>query len=130
MKSIGEVAKELSVSTHTLRYYEKIDLLNNIAKSSAGHRLYSVQDIESLKFIKRAQRMQFTLDEIQQLISLDKLIETAKPQAQSLVKSKLKDIDENLREMKKLKVSLKSMLSACESSDTDEKCPIIEGMKK
>jgi len=41
--------------------------------------------------------MQFSLDEIQQLISLDKLIETAKPQAQSLVKSKLKDIDENVK---------------------------------
>lgn len=129
MKSIGEAAQLLDVSTHTLRYYEKISLLAPIAKNSAGRRRYSAMDIERLRFIKRAQRMHFSLDEIRSLIELDKAAFEKKPQAQSLVREKLDEVERGLDDLKQLKIDLSHMLDACMSSDEDEDCPIIEGMK-
>ena len=65
---IGEVATQLSVSTDTLRYYEKIGLLSKVNRTPSGLSVDTDKDISKLKFIKRAQRMNFTLEEISQLL--------------------------------------------------------------
>ena len=130
MNSIGQVAKQLNVSAHTLRYYEKIGLLAPVGKDTGGRRQYQKRDIERVKFIKRAQRMHFSLDEIRSLIDLDQANVTEKPQAQKLVKEKLGEIEESLKDLKQLKKDLSQMLSACISSSDAEDCPIIEGMKE
>lgn len=130
MNTIGHVAKQLGVSSHTLRYYEKIGLLPPINKDTAGRRHFSLADIEQIKFIKRAQRMRFSLEEIRQLLNLDKLPSVPKAEAQALVTGKLADVEENLQELKKLKVDLGAMLQQCLASSSDEDCPIISGFKQ
>ncbi|MBT8115578.1 MAG: MerR family transcriptional regulator [Arenicella sp.] len=130
MKSIGEVAKLLDVSQHTLRYYEKIGLLAPIAKNDAGRRQFSAADIERLRFIKRAQRMHFSLDEIRSLIELDRAVSVEKSQARALVREKLSEVENGLKDLRQLKKDLSIMLVACEGSDDDEDCPIIEGIKR
>ncbi|MFT5572253.1 MAG: DNA-binding transcriptional MerR regulator [Cryomorphaceae bacterium] len=130
MSSIGEVAQQLGLSTHTLRYYEKIGLLAPVAKTTGGRREYGSTDIQRVQFIKRAQRMHFSLDEIRTLIELDKADAVEKPQVQRLVKEKLDAIDESLTDLQQLKVDLAQMLSACLSSGEAEDCPIIEGIKQ
>ena len=127
-KKIGDVARELGVSAHTLRYYEKIRLLS-VAKDSSGQREYDADTIQRLKFIKRAQRMQFSLEEIKQLIALDESTAMPKPEMQSIVTDKLQQIDDNLRDLQLLKKDLSVLLNACQSSQKNEKCPILEEMK-
>lgn len=129
MSSIGKVAEQLGLSTHTLRYYEKIGLLAPVAKTSGGRREFSAKDISRIQFIKRAQRMHFSLDEIRTFIELDKARITEKPQAQKLVQEKLGEIDESLKDLKQLKVDLSQMLDACLRSGQEEDCPIIEGIR-
>jgi DNA-binding transcriptional MerR regulator len=129
-QSIGTVAQNFGISTHTLRYYEKIGLLPPISKDKSGRRTYGSRDIERLHFIKRAQRMHFSLKEIGALIDLDRAESIEKPQAQKLVTEKLSDIEDSLKDLKILKKDLTRMLSACISSDDDEDCPIIKGMKE
>ena len=129
-QSIGVVAQNFGISTHTLRYYEKISLLPPISKDQGGRRIYGKRDIERLHFIKRAQRMHFSLKEIGALIDLDRAESIEKPQAQKLVTEKLSDIEDSLKDLKILKKDLTRMLSACISSDEDEDCPIIKGMKE
>ena len=129
MSSIGEVAEQLGLSTHTLRYYEKIGLLAPVAKTSSGRREYRATDIQRVQFIKRAQRMHFSLDDIRTLIELDKSVAVEKPQAQRLVQEKLGEIEESLKDFKQLKVDLSHMLDACLTSGEEEDCPIIEGIK-
>ena len=129
MSTIGEVAEQLGVSAHTLRYYEKIHLLAPVAKTPSGQRNYSDTDIARVQFIKRAQRMHFSLDEIRALIDLDKADLVEKPHAQSLVREKLADIEDSLKDLRRLKKDLSRMLEACEMSDVDDDCPIIEGIK-
>ena len=134
MKSIGQVAEQISVSVHTLRYYEKEGLLSPVAKDSGGRRQYGDKEIKRLKFIKRAQRMHFTLDEIRQLIQIDQGSKSAnpttKPQARKMVQEKLTQIEESLQDLNQLKLDLSQMLTACVGSSDDEDCPILGGIKE
>jgi len=129
LKTIGQVAKELGVSTHTLRYYEKINLLPPIPKDISGIRQYDEESINRIRFICRAKRMLFSLDEIKQLFLLDSSIDLPKPEVQTLVKNKLQLIDDNLRDLSALKEDLTQLLSHCKSRQENDKCPILEGIK-
>ena len=129
MTSIGRVAELLNVTPYTLRYYKKIGLIAPVSKTTGVTRQYRERDIERVKFIKRAQRMHFSLDEIRALINLDQADITEKPQAQQLVQDKLKQIEESLIDLKRLKNDLNLMLNACLESGDNEDCPIIEGIK-
>ena len=129
MTSISDAASQLGISPHTLRYYEKIKLIPPVAKTAAGRRNYSNNDIVRIQFIKRAQRMQFTLDEIKLLIDLDRSNAAPTPPARALVAEKLTAIEENLQELQQLKRDLTQMLDACVQSSESEVCPIIEGLK-
>lgn len=129
MESIGQVADLLGVSQHTLRYYEKIGLLSNVSKNGGGRRQYDANDIKQVRFIKRAQRMHFSLEEIRELINLERGGSNQKPQARQLVTEKLDEIEDSLKDLKQLKNDLSKMLSACISSGDDEDCPIIVGIK-
>ncbi len=128
-KKIGEVAKEFGVSAHTLRYYEKIKLLPPIPKDNGGQRIYSDSIIRRIQFIKRAQRMHFSLDEIRSLIDLEAATIAEKPHAQKIVKEKLVQIEESLNDLVHLKRDLSGMLEACLASSDDGDCPIIAGIK-
>lgn len=130
MTTISEAASQLGISPHTLRYYEKIKLIPPVSKSEGGRRNYSKSDIVRVQFIKRAQRMQFSLDEIKSLIDLDRSNAAPKPPARALVAEKLTAIEENLNELQQLKQDLTQMLDACVNSSEYEVCPIIEGLKK
>ncbi len=128
--SIGRIAEQFNVTAHTLRYYEKIGLLPPISKNSRGQRIYSQRDIDRLHFIKRAQRMHFSLKEIAELVALERAKVTNKAQAQLLVIEKLTEIEESLKDLKLLKEDLNLLLSDCLSSKSDEACPILQGIKK
>lgn len=128
-ETIGEVANHIGVSVHTLRYYEKIGLLRPVVKDGGGRRQYGSTDIERLRFIRRAQRMHFSLKEIRQLIEIDCAPSTEKPLVQKLVQEKLSDIGDSIEDLIQLKSDLSAMLSACLKSTDEEDCPIIEGIK-
>ncbi len=128
--SIGATAKLLHVTAHTLRYYDKIGILGNLPKDSAGRRVFREQDVERLRFIRRAQRMQFSLDDIRAMLSLSAESNTDKLKARELVDSKLQEIEENLKELKLLQKDLSSMLSECIGSASGDPCPILQGLNK
>lgn len=128
--SIGEVSSLVDVTIHTLRYYEKIGLIQKVNKDNAGRRLYSDKEISLVWFIKRAKQMNFSLDEIKQLILLDASKGSPKKEMRALVKSKLEKIDESLKELTLLKRDLNKLLTDCElSGNKGDFCPILEGMK-
>lgn len=126
MYPIGTITKRLEMSADTLRYYEKIGLLKRIYRNEAGRRLYSEKDVSRLKFIKRAQRMGFTLAEIGNLLSFRENPQTAQPQVRELAHHKLKEIEGHLAEVTTLKKELSLLLSLCEASS--EGCPILENL--
>ena len=126
MYQIGEVSKRLGISIDTLRYYEKIALLPPVHRKSSGLRLYGEKDLSRLKFIKRSQRMGFSLDEIKQLLSFRESPQKAKPEVRQLASQKLVEIESRLDDLKKLKNEFRLLINLC-AEDT-ENCPILEAM--
>ncbi len=128
MYKIGKVTKLLNISADTLRYYEKIKLLPPISRNSSGLRIYCDKDLSRLKFIRRAQRMGFSLEEIGKLLGFRESPQQAKPEIRQLAGDKLADIERHLVDLKLLRNELKLLVNLCLGSK--EGCPIIDGLEE
>ena len=126
MMRIGEVVATLEISADTLRYYEKIKLVPKVHRNGAGVRLYSNKDLSRLRFIKRAQKMGFSLDEISQLLKFRENPQKAKPKVRELAHHKLEDIQHHLEELTTLRDELRLLTNLY--SDSTSGCPILEGI--
>lgn len=125
---IGELSKRLGLSADTLRYYEKIRLLPRVARNGAGQRLYGEKDISRLKFIQRAQRMNFSLAEIGQLLEMRENPQKARAKVRKLTQKKLADIAQHLDDLTTLRSELQLLVNLCRGAE--EGCPIIEGIDR
>lgn len=128
MYRIGQVTKKLGISADTLRYYEKIAILPPIARVQSGLRSYTDKDLSRLRFVRRAQRMGFSLSEIGQLISFRDDPQRAKPQVRSMAQLKLAKIEEHLSELQVLRNELKLLVNLCR--DSKQGCPIIASLEE
>ncbi len=128
MKSyrIGDVTKLLSISADTLRYYEKIGLLPVINRMASGTRVYYERDLSRLRFIRRAQKMQFSLKEIAELLKMREDPQHARDEVRILTRSKLSEVEEHLGDLQFLRNELQLLLNLCTASE--DGCPIIEGI--
>lgn len=123
---IGDITKQLGLSADTLRYYEKFGLLTNIARTASGIRQYDDKDISRIKFIKRAQRMNFSLDEIKNLLHMRADPQHAKDEIRTITAEKLADIESHLDDLTTLRNELTLLLNLCRGSK--DGCPIIEDL--
>ncbi len=124
MMRIGEVAESLQISADTLRYYEKIKLMPKVHRNGAGVRFYSDKDLSRLRFIKRAQKMGFSLDEITQLLKFRESPQKARPKVRELAHHKLNEIEHHLTELTTLRDELRLLTNLCGASA--EGCPILD----
>ncbi len=118
MYQIGELAKKLSVTTDTLRYYEKHGLLKPSARSETGYRLYNDNNLRSLQFIISAKKCGFTLKDIQELLSIqvDKGSHSCH-EVKSFTEHKLQQVDEKISELIAIQSSLKKLIQVCDGGD-------------
>ena len=124
--TIGDVARQLAISVDTLRYYEKIGLLPGVSRNASGIRQYSDKDISRLKFIKRAQQMNFTLAEIGDLLTMREDPQHARDEVRQLTANKLTEVKNRLTELDTLRRELTLLVNLCRASEAG--CPIIEKM--
>ncbi len=128
---IGEVAKRSDVSIDTLRYYERLKLLPPTRRSSGFFRLFTVEHIERVQFIKQAQDLGFSLEEIKGLLATGGADECRN--VRDLLRRKLTELDDRLKAMKGFRRVLARHLSACEreldSHGDSACCPIVAGGK-
>jgi len=124
--AIGEVARQLAVSVDTLRYYEKIGLLPKVNRAESGIRQYSDKDISRLKFIKRAQQMNFTLAEIAGLLKMREDPHHARNEVRQLTANKLAEVEARLNELETLRRELSLLVNLCTASEKG--CPIIDSI--
>ncbi|NOY63278.1 MAG: heavy metal-responsive transcriptional regulator [Gammaproteobacteria bacterium] len=126
--TIGEVARQLAMSVDTLRYYEKIGLLPKVSRTESGIRRYSEKDISRLKFIKRAQQMNFTLAEISDLMTMRAAPQYARTEIRQLTTNKLREVELRLTELNTLRRELVLLVNLCTASD--DSCPIIDRIEE
>lgn len=126
--SIGTIGQQTGLSADTLRYYEKIGLLTDIQRSG-GQRRYSQQHLDLLKFIRRAQAMDFSLSEIAQLVNLRKDPVGSRAEVRALADDKLKAINQRIKTLRSLQKELQGLIDECHNSGPGA-CPIIKGLER
>ena len=124
---IGEVAARAEVSVDTVRYYERLKLLPRARRSSGGFRLFDETVIDRVFFIKQAQELGFTLEEIKGLLATGGAEECSK--VHDLLSEKLQELDTRLQSMKKFRRVLARHLGECkrELREHGRKacCPVV-----
>lgn len=126
---IGEVAKQSGVGIETLRFYEKLGLLGRPARTASGYRLYDSETLERLDFIKRAQVLGFSLAEIARIIAEKQAGQSPCAEVRNIVRARLKELDERMKEMQRYRKELAAALDEWEKAG-DRKghvCGLIEG---
>lgn len=124
-RTISKIAKKLNVSVETIRFYERKNLIAQPIKPEAGYRQYPDDTVNRIRFIKRAQDLGFTLDEIANLLSLN---DRPCGEVQELAEHKLSTVKEKMAELRRLENALKALLKQCRSNDDDSHCPIIDSL--
>ena len=126
MYTIGKVARLTGVSTDTLRYYEKEQLIAPISKTAAGYRLYNDDGLLRIRFIKRAQLLGFTLDEVANLLKLEGSQICAVTRL--IAAKKLATVEAKISDLIAMRTALSHRLSLCDREDAGSSCPIIQGL--
>lgn len=124
--SIGQVAKAANVNVETIRYYQRRGLLTEPLKPLGGHRRYSGQDVNKLRFIKRAQVLGFTLEEIENLLRLDGANSCS--DTHDLAMHKLELIEAKMADLTAMRDVLTGLVRQCETGNSHEGCPIIQAL--
>ncbi|WP_019557453.1 MerR family DNA-binding protein [Thiomicrorhabdus arctica] len=127
--TIGTFAKQSGVSVETIRFYQRKKLLNEPAKPYGGIRKYDLTDVKRVKFIKSAQGLGFSLDEVAGLLALEDGTHCA--EARSIAQSKLLDVRAKIAELSRLECLLEALTISCTlSEETSISCPLIADLYK
>lgn len=130
---IGEVAALAGVSIDTVRYYEQRRLIKRASRTTGNFRLFALETVERIKFIKQAQELGFSLDEIRELLTDGDGINECR-RVRDLLQAKLAEIDERMKKMRGFRRTLQQNLMACEREISDHgkeaHCPVIINIER
>jgi DNA-binding transcriptional MerR regulator len=119
---IGDVAEPAGVPAPTIRYYESIGLLKPAPRASSGYRRYSEHTIEELRFIKKAQALGFSLDEVAEILQLSRAGKKPCAQVLSLGHEHLAAVDERIRQLQAFRSQLASELAKWDQQQAGITC--------
>jgi Hg(II)-responsive transcriptional regulator len=125
---IGQVAGQAGVRIDTLRYYERRGLLREPERRESGYREYPEEAVRVVRFIKRAQNLGFTLDEIEELLKLRGANGKSRRQVRAVAEAKVKDIDEKVARLQSMRSALRSLIETCNCGRGKPTCPILEAL--
>lgn len=129
---IGKVANETGLSIDTIRFYEKQGLLKQSPRTEGGFRLFGAGEIETLKFVRKAQELGFSLNEIRELLILRADQPPACSHVRELLDQKLAAVEQKITELQSLELSLKRALRKCKrelqtaTPRHEACCPVLE----
>jgi MerR family copper efflux transcriptional regulator len=123
--NIGTVSKLTGLNTKTIRYYEQIELIAPATRSDNGYRQYSEKGLEQLRFIQRARKTGFNIDECRQLLGLFNNSGRQSHQVKELVLEKADLVAKQIEELKLMHTCLLDLAAQCQS-DNDPHCAILD----
>ncbi len=123
--NIGEAAKASGVSAKMIRYYEQIGLIAPAARTMAGYRVYSGSDIHTLRFIRRARDLGFTVEQMSDLVALWRDRNRSSADVKRIALAHVEALEAKMRELAEMSKALKHLASNCHG-DARPDCPIIE----
>jgi Cu(I)-responsive transcriptional regulator len=122
---IGEVARASGLGIHAVRFYEREGLIDEPARRASGYREYEPEAILSLRFIRRAKQLGFSLKEISELLSLEADPRAGAADVKRLAEAKLEDIESRIRALQRMRRALRRVTAGCPGTGPTSRCSIL-----
>ena len=123
--TIGRLAKGAEVNVETIRYYQRVGLVIEPIKPLEGFRVYPNETINRIRFIKRAQKLGFSLQDIAHLLELGGgHCDDVREQAEA----KLGQIEAQIKDLQAMRRTLKKLITQCHSGTNRDQCPIVQSL--
>ncbi len=125
--AIGQAAERAGVSARMLRHYESLGLLAGVARTDSGYRQYTEADVHTLRFIRRARDLGFSMDEIAQLLGLWQDKARASAQVKQIAQRHIQSLAERIAAMQAMQRTLQSLVHCCHGDQRPD-CPILDDL--
>ena len=126
---ISEAAQQAGVNVQTIRYYERRGLLPSPPRRRSGYRELPTDTVRRVRFIKRAQELGFSLDEIAELLQLRAAQPRNRVRVRAVAERRVEQIEHKIAELEALRKTLRTLIHQCHAGTTLE-CPIIEAFEQ
>ncbi len=127
--SIGQVARRAGVGVETVRFYEREGLLEEPARRASGYRQYAQEAVTQICFIKRAQRLGFSLKEVAELLALRVDGKTSCEQVKECAAAKLAEVERKIVELQRMRQALLQVTSLCAGEGPNSCCPMLDALE-
>ena len=126
--TIGQVASRAGVGIETVRFYEREGLLQEPPRRPSGYRQYSEQVIQRIHFIKRAQKLGFSLKEISELLMLRVDGQTSCEEVKQHAELKIAEVERKLLELQRMRQALLQVAALCTGQGPASACPMLDAL--
>lgn len=111
--TIGKLAKACEVKVDTVRYYERLGLVLPLERTESGYRVYSPDSVKRLRFVRKAQSLGFTLEEIKELLELSEMPEADCADVRDKASKKIEEVEKRITDLITIKESLGELAEFC-----------------
>jgi len=124
--TVGRVAQLAEVGVPTLRFYERAGLLPKPSRNASNYRLYDDEAVQRVRFIRRAQQLGFTLNEVKELLGLRVAATTSCADVRQRAEAKVLDVQARIRSLQRMNRALAKLASECGKRRSQRSCPILD----
>ena len=125
--AIGALSKHTGTNIETIRYYERVGLLPAPARSAGGYRLYGIDHLKRLNFVRRARALGFSLAEVRKLLTLADQRRRPCAEVRVVAKTHLEDVKAKIADLRQMARVLKETVARCEAGSGSD-CPMIDAL--
>ena len=127
--NIGDAARLSGVSAKMVRHYESLGLLPRVGRTDSGYRQYAETEVHTLRFIKRARDLGFSMDEIAELVGLWQNRRRASANVRRVAQKHAEDLAQRIAAMQEMQKTLQHLIHCCHGDERPE-CPILEELAR
>jgi MerR family mercuric resistance operon transcriptional regulator len=128
--TISQLAKAADVPASTVRYYERVGLMEPEARSAGNYRLYGEDSLRKLKFIRAAQAIGFALDDVKALLSVPDRGAASCQVVQPLIEERLAEVAQRLKDLRHVQKVLTEALRRCRESERSGSCHVLASLRE
>lgn len=128
--TVGQLARGAQVKVATIRYYERRGLMPDPSRRASGYREYPPESVRTVRFIKRAQSLGFTLDEIAQLLRLAVGMPRSCSSVRVLATRRIEEMDHKISMLQSMRASLMRLVRTCRRPQKRRDCPLLDALEK
>jgi len=126
--TIGKLAKKADVSIDSIRFYERRGLIAEPMRTESNYRVYPLEAADRLKFIKKAQKLGFSLGEIQELLDLRHNLAVSKADVKAKTEEKIRNIRGKIQDLSRMLKALEQLDESCDGHGPIVDCPILKAL--